>query len=174
MSDEHYASKEISDAEQQAKQDKIVDLDAPKLKFYEELRSKAKVWTKNQGGVLGGKLSEYLFALPDLFVLLCRLATEKRIPAKSKILIGAIISYVIMPIDIVPDFIPVIGYLDDLVLVVLGLNMILNQIDKKILIDNWSGEVDVLELLQKISATAEQFMNKNVYQRIKGWFSDRI
>jgi len=173
MTEEIVTPKEMSEEEQKANQEKIIDLDEPKLKFYEDLRSKAKKWTDLKGGKLGGKLSEYLFSLPDFFILLCRLATDKRVPSKTKLIVGAILSYVIMPIDIIPDFIPVIGYLDDLVLVVLGLNIVLNQIDNKILIDNWSGETDVLALMQKIAATAEKFMNKNIYARIKDWLSQR-
>lgn len=155
--------------EQEKLREKIIDLDEPKLKFYENLRRKAKDWTGSKGGAIGGKLSEYLFALPDLFILVCRLATDKRVPTKKKVIVGAIITYLIMPIDIIPDFIPVIGYVDDLVLLVLGLNMILNDIDKKILMDNWSGEGDLLDLLQKITAMAENFLDKNILSRIKAW-----
>ena len=74
-----------------------------------------------------------------------------------------------MPLDIIPDFIPVIGYIDDLVLVVLGLNLILNEIDEKVLIDNWSGEGDVLRQMQKITAAAEKFLDKNLINRIRHW-----
>ncbi len=157
--------------EQDEIQERIIDLDAPKMKFYEDLRKKIKDWTHHKGGALGGKLGEYLFALPDLFVLVCRLASDKRVPMKKKVVVAGIISYVLMPLDIVPDFIPVIGYLDDLVLIVMGLNIVLNDIEKKVLLDNWSGEGDLLDLMKKISYTAEQFMNKNVLQRIKNWVS---
>jgi len=157
--------------EQDEVKERILDLDAPKMKFYEDLRQKAKNWTNHKGGALGGKLGEYLFALPDLFILVCRLASDKRVPVKKKMVVAGIISYVLMPLDIIPDFIPVIGYLDDLVLIVMGLNIVLNDIEKKVLLDNWSGDGDLLDLMKKISATAEQFMNKNILQRIKNWVS---
>ncbi|HQQ68654.1 MAG TPA: DUF1232 domain-containing protein, partial [Candidatus Cloacimonadota bacterium] len=101
--------------------------------------------------------------------LVCRLAVDKRVPAKHKLKVAGIIAYLIMPIDIIPDFIPIIGYVDDLVLVVLGLNLILNDIDHKILRDNWSGEGDILQQLQKITALAEQFLDRNILQKIKHW-----
>jgi len=47
------------------------------------------------------------------------------------------------------------------------LNMVLNDIDEKILLDNWSGEARLLDVLQRITATAEQFLDKNLLSRIK-------
>jgi len=170
MTEEVRNSREIQPEEQDRIRERIIDLDEPKLKFYESLRQRAKTWSSTKGGVIGDKLGEYLFILPDLFILICRLAVDKRVPAKKKVFIGGIIAYMMMPLDIIPDFIPIIGMVDDLVLAVYGLNMLLNDIDKKILMDNWSGEGDILELLQKISATAENFLDKNVLSRIKNWF----
>jgi len=169
MKDDVFESKEIPAEEQENIQDRIVDMDEAKLKFYEDLRKKAKGWTKGKTGSVGGKISEYLFLLPDFFILVCRLAVDKRVPAKHKLKVAGIIAYLIMPIDIIPDFIPIIGYVDDLVLVVLGLNLILNDIDHKILRDNWSGEGDILQQLQKITALAEQFLDRNILQKIKHW-----
>lgn len=169
MTDEVFEPKEISPEEQDNMQEKIVDMDDAKLKFYEELRSKAKDWTHDKTGKFGGKLSDYLFLLPDFFILVSRLAMDKRVSTKQKAIVGGIIAYLIMPLDIIPDFIPIIGYVDDLVLLVLGLNIVLNDIDQKILTDNWSGEGDVLMQMQKITAVAEKFLDRNILQRIKSW-----
>lgn len=169
MNDDIFEGQEIPEDLQEKVKERIVDVDDVKLKFYEELRQKASSWTRSKTGKAGGKISEYLFLLPDFFILVCRLAVDKRVSAKTKLKLGGIIAYLIMPLDLIPDFIPVIGHIDDLVLVVLGLNMILNDTDQKVLEDNWSGEGNVLELLQKISAMAEKFLDKNILQRIKKW-----
>jgi len=174
MNDDILKTTEIPEAEQEQMKEKIIDLDEDKLKFYEELRRKAKGWTENKGGSIGGKLGEYLFMLPDFFILICRLAMDKRVPVKQKMMVGGIIAYVIMPIDLIPDFIPVIGHIDDLVLVVMGLNLVLNEIEPKVLSDNWSGEGDVLDQMKKITSTAEQFLDKNLLQRIKSFFKHKI
>ena len=161
-------SKEIPVEEQEKIRDKIIDdIDSTKLKFYENLRKKIMGWTKEQLGSLGGKLGEYVFLLPDFFILVCRLALDKRVPVKQKMIMGGVVAYVMMPIDLLPDFIPVLGFVDDLVLVVMGLNMVLNEIDSKILLDNWSGEGQVLDHLQKITALAERFLDKHLLQKIK-------
>ncbi len=171
MNDDILSGREIPAEEQEQMKERIIDVDEDKLKFYEDLRRKAKGWTKEKGGALGGKMGEYLFLLPDFFILVCRLAVDKRVPTKQKLMAGGIIAYVIMPLDIIPDFIPLIGHVDDLVLVVMGLNMILNEIDAKVLADNWSGEGEVLEQMKKITATAEAFLDKNILQRIKNWLA---
>ena len=171
MNDDILNGREIPAEEQEQMKERIIDVDEDKLKFYEDLRRKAKGWTKEKGGALGGKMGEYLFLLPDFFILVCRLAVDKRVPTKQKLMAGGIIAYVIMPLDIIPDFIPLIGHVDDLVLVVMGLNMILNEIDAKVLADNWSGEGEVLEQMKKITATAEAFLDKNILQRIKNWLA---
>jgi uncharacterized membrane protein YkvA (DUF1232 family) len=174
MNDDILNGREIPAEEQEQLKEKFVEVDAEKLKFYEDLRKKAKDWTNHKGGSWGGKLGEYLFLLPDFFILVARLALDKRVPSKQKLMAGGILAYLIMPIDLIPDFIPVIGHVDDLVLVVLGLNMILNDIDPKVLSDNWSGEGEVLEQMKKVTATAERFLDKNLLQRIKGWLKHKI
>jgi len=144
-------------------------MEPDKFKFYEDLRRKAKNWNKEKGGKIGGKVGEYLFLLPDFFILLTRLMVDKRVSVKRKLMIGGIVAYVMLPFDIIPDFIPLIGHVDDLVLVVLGLNMVLNDTEEHILADNWSGEGDLLQQLQKVTAAAEKFLDKNLMQRIKKW-----
>jgi len=147
------------------------DLDSSKLKFYGILRKRIRKFVIGFAGESGNKFTGYLLALPDFFILLCRLAVDKRVTSSQKLFIGGIIAYVMLPIDIIPDFIPLIGYVDDLVLVVYGLNLILNELDKQILLDNWSGEEDVLVLLQQITNTAEQFLDKKILKKIQKWIS---
>ncbi len=164
---EEFETKEVNDQEKEKIKEKIIFTnDDKKLKFYEDLRRKVKSYSDKKVGKKGGELAEYLFALPDFFILVCRLAVDDRVSIKQKAFVGAIIAYLIMPIDIIPDFIPVLGQLDDLVVVVLGLNKILGEIDKQILLDNWSGEANVLELLQKITVLAGTFFNKNIMGKI--------
>jgi len=83
--DDVIEGREIPAEEQEKIKDKIIDdIDSTKLKFYENLRQKVRGWTKEQLGSLGGKLGEYVFLLPDFFILVCRLALDKRVPVKQK------------------------------------------------------------------------------------------
>jgi uncharacterized membrane protein YkvA (DUF1232 family) len=170
--DEEIKATELGQDETEKIKEKIIFTDdEKKLKFYEDLRHKVREYSTGKGGKLGGKLTEYLFALPDLFILVCRLAVDDRVPTRKKVFVGAMVTYLILPLDIIPDFIPVIGHLDDLVLVIFGLNQLLNDLDKQIIIDNWSGEGDVLSLIQNVTAQAESFLDKNILQKIKKWIN---
>ena len=63
--------------------------------------------------------------IPDCIVLVSRLLRDPRVPRRHKLLLGALVGYLALPFDIVPDFIPVAGYLDDVLVVVLTLRAVL-------------------------------------------------
>ncbi|TLW97566.1 DUF1232 domain-containing protein [Rhizobium sp. MHM7A] len=71
-----------------------------------QLRSKAKNWAKS---------------LKRDIVALWLAARDRRVPWYAKAVAGAVAAYALSPIDLIPDFIPVLGYLDDLVIVPLGI-----------------------------------------------------
>lgn len=58
---------------------------------------------------------------------------DPRVPWRVKILIILVIAYLLSPIDLIPDFIPVIGYLDDLLLITFGIPLLLRMIPKEIM-----------------------------------------
>lgn len=143
--------------------------DKKKLQFYEHLRQTVRRAVTQKAGEKSSKIVEYLLTLPDFFILLTRLGLDKRVTKVQKLFVAGIIGYIIMPIDLIPDFIPIFGFVDDLVLVVYALNTMLNEIDPSIVKENWSGDGDVLELLQKITRTAEEFLDKKILKKIKKW-----
>ncbi|MCB5230163.1 MAG: YkvA family protein [Candidatus Cloacimonas sp.] len=136
-----------------------------KLQFYEKLRKKLRKKLPPSGKL--EKISDYLFLLPDFFVLLTRLLLDDRVTTKTKGFILGVVSYVILPIDIIPDFIPVIGFIDDLILVVFALDQILKHTDEKILEENWSGELGLLLTIKNIMGIADQAVSHRVMHKIK-------
>jgi len=59
-------------------------------------------------------------------------ARDPRVSPAAKLLIALIIAYILSPIDLIPDFIPVIGYLDDLLLLPLGIALVIRMIPKEV------------------------------------------
>lgn len=77
--------------------------------------------------------------LPDCAVLLKRLATDPRVPRRAKLALVLAGAYVAFPIDLVPDFIPVAGQLDDAIVVALALRTALKTVDPEVLTEHWPG-----------------------------------
>jgi|SRR5690554_2001441 uncharacterized membrane protein YkvA (DUF1232 family) len=148
------------------KEEIIADPGIKRLLFYEKLRKKfAGKMTEDRKL---NKLSDYLFLLPDFFILLCRLLMEERVTNQTKAFIIGVIAYIMLPIDIIPDFIPVIGFVDDLILVVFALDQILKQTDEKIIIANWSGRRDFLQTIENIMDIANRAVSHRILMKIKG------
>lgn len=140
-----------------------------RFQFYEKLRSKLADKAPKSG--MMSKITDYLFLLPDFFMLLCRLMVDDRVENKTKGFILGVIGYVILPIDIIPDFIPVIGFVDDLIIVVYALDQILKYTDEQILLDNWSGKGDLILSIRKIIAVVDSAVGQKIIMKIKSFLA---
>jgi uncharacterized membrane protein YkvA (DUF1232 family) len=77
--------------------------------------------------------------VPDCLVLFRRLLGDQRVPRRRKLLVGALIGYLALPFDLVPDFIPIAGYLDDAVLVAFVLRHVLRGSGPELIEEHWPG-----------------------------------
>jgi uncharacterized membrane protein YkvA (DUF1232 family) len=77
--------------------------------------------------------------IPDCIVLVRRLVGDPRVPRRHKLLLGALVGYIAFPIDLVPDFIPVAGHIDDVLVVVLALRFVLRASGDDLLREHWPG-----------------------------------
>jgi uncharacterized membrane protein YkvA (DUF1232 family) len=89
--------------------------------------------------------------VPDCIVLVRRLLGDPRVPRRHKLLLGALVGYLAFPFDLIPDFIPVAGYLDDALLVVLTLRAVLRGTDGELLREHWPGPESSLALLPRFA-----------------------
>jgi uncharacterized membrane protein YkvA (DUF1232 family) len=87
--------------------------------------------------------------VPDCVVLFRRLLADERIPRRRKLALVALLGYLASPIDVVPDFIPVVGQLDDVLAVVLALRFVLRSADDDLLAEHWPGSPRALALLRR-------------------------
>jgi uncharacterized membrane protein YkvA (DUF1232 family) len=88
--------------------------------------------------------------VPDCVVLFRRLLGDERVPRSRKLLMAALIGYLSMPIDLVPDFIPVAGQLDDAIIVALVLRTILRSGGRELLVEHWPGPASSLTILLRL------------------------
>src|SRR5262245_58105032 len=93
--------------------------------------------------------------VPDCIVLFTRLLRDGRVPRRHKLLLGALIPYLAMPIDLVPDFIPVAGQLDDAVIVALILRRV-TRANADLLHEHWPGPASSLAALLAMAGHPER------------------
>ena len=88
--------------------------------------------------------------VPDCVVLFSRLLRDNRLPRRHKLLVGALIPYLAMPFDLIPDFIPVAGQLDDAVIVAFVLRRVARQ-NPGLVREHWPGPSSSLALILRLA-----------------------
>jgi uncharacterized membrane protein YkvA (DUF1232 family) len=89
--------------------------------------------------------------IPDCIVLVTRLARDLRVPRRRKLLLLALVGYLALPFDFVPDFIPVAGQLDDAVIVVLVLRALVRSGGESLIRELWPGPEKSLALILRLA-----------------------
>ena len=89
--------------------------------------------------------------IPDAIVLFRRLLGDPRVRRRHRLLLGATVVYLALPIDLVPDFIPVAGQADDVILVALVLRTVLRGAGREALQQHWPGPPRTLQLLTRLA-----------------------
>lgn len=107
-----------------------------------------------------------LRAVPDVVRMVNRLVTDPSLPRSAKIAIGAALVYLLSPVDLLPDFIPVLGYLDDLFLVAIFVDGIVTYVDRAVLLRYWPGSPRSLEQLARAAGLVARWVPRRVRARI--------
>jgi uncharacterized membrane protein YkvA (DUF1232 family) len=89
--------------------------------------------------------------IPDCVGLFRRLLADARVPRSRKFALVLLIAYLALPIDLVPDFIPFAGQLDDAILAALALRFVLRGAGPQLLVEHWRGPPDGLRVLMRIA-----------------------
>jgi len=105
------------------------------------------------GFVIGGRREDARAIagfVPDCVVLFSRLVRDERLPRRHKLLVAALIPYLALPFDLIPDFIPVAGQLDDAVLVALVLRRVARK-NPNLVRERWPGPSSSLALILRLA-----------------------
>lgn len=97
------------------------------------------------------RLRELLRLLPDVLRLVHRLAGDGTLPRGVRVRLWLLLAYLAMPIDLVPDFVPVLGHADDAVVVVLVLRSVVRHAGGTALARHWPGTPEGLAALRRAS-----------------------
>jgi uncharacterized membrane protein YkvA (DUF1232 family) len=88
--------------------------------------------------------------IPDCIVLFRRLLGDARVPRSRKVVLWALIAYLALPVDVVPDFIPVAGQLDDVIIVALVLRIVLRG-GRDLVAELWPGPRSSLDVILRLT-----------------------
>lgn len=97
------------------------------------------------------RIRDALRLLPDLVRMLRRLAGDKTLSGGVRLRLWLLLAYLALPIDLVPDFIPVIGYADDAVIVALALRSVTRRAGPEALEKHWPGTPDGLAAVRRLA-----------------------
>lgn len=86
--------------------------------------------------------------IPRLAKFLWHLVKEPRVPWTVKAALAGLAAYLAVPIDIIPDWIPGAGYLDDVLLVSFVVSFVLAKVPREVVLEHWGEDVEVLERLK--------------------------
>ena len=98
-----------------------------------------------------GRLREGLRLLPDVVRLLTRLARDRTLPRGVRVRLWLLLGYLAMPIDLVPDFIPVLGYADDAIIVVATLRSVVRRAGREPIQRHWPGTPEGLAAVERLA-----------------------
>lgn len=111
----------------------------------------------------------YVAELPRFLKLLWGLITDARVSLVDKALVAGAMAYIIAPIDLIPDFIPFLGEVDDVYVLVMSLQRLLHNAGRAVLLSHWDGDpADLREFnLRKVLMAAAFFLPRRVRRRLR-------
>ena len=112
-----------------------------------------------------GTISE----LPNFLRLLYGLITDNRVNSIDKLVVAGAIAYILLPVDVIPDFIPFLGEVDDVFLLILALQRLISNAGRTVVQAYWAGDPADLTAgnLEKVLAAAAFFLPRRMRRRLR-------
>jgi uncharacterized membrane protein YkvA (DUF1232 family) len=107
--------------------------------------------------------------LPNFMRLLGGLLTDRRVSNTDKLLVAGAVAYILLPMDFIPDFVPFIGEVDDLFVLVLALQRLIANAGRAVLLDHWMGDPRQLRSLdlERVLVAAAFFLPRRLRRRLR-------
>lgn len=111
-------------------------------------------------------LSDAVLMMPNIIKLVGRLLRDPRVPRRAKITLGLAAAYVVSPIDLIPEVIPVIGWADDVVIILFAIDSLIERAGREVVEEHWDGPGDLLALVRDVVAISRSMVPKRLGQII--------
>lgn len=111
-------------------------------------------------------VTDAVMMMPNIVKLVGRLLKDPRVPRRAKITLGLAAAYVVSPIDLIPEVIPVIGWADDVVLMMFAIDSLIERAGPEVVQEHWDGPGDLLELVRDVVGISRNVLPKRIGQMI--------
>lgn len=107
-------------------------------------------------------LSDAALMVPNIVKLVGRLLLDPRVPRRAKITLGMAAAYVASPVDLVPEIIPVIGWADDVLILMFAIDSLIDRAGSDIVDEHWDGPGDLLSLVREIVGLSRSVIPRRI------------
>ncbi len=136
------------------------------LSFYDRLRARV-TRSAARRGKLSAVATEALLTVPDVFLLLVRLALDRDVPREQRALVTSALAYFVLPVDLLPELaLGPVGFLDDLVLASMVLVHAFGGEMEPFTAKHWSGSKKLRVVLRDVLETANSLVGNRVYGQL--------
>lgn len=111
-------------------------------------------------------VTDAVLMMPNIIKLVGRLLRDPRVPRRAKITLGLAAAYVVSPIDLIPEVIPVIGWADDVVIMMFAIDSLIERAGHDVVQEHWDGPGDLLGLVRDVVAISRNVVPKRLAQII--------
>ncbi len=112
------------------------------------------------------QLKEYIKLIPKIVTLFIDLLRDPRVSATDKAILAATVAYILNPVDLVPDWIPFLGQVDDIYLAALAILRLFLRTDENIIKEHWKGPEDIITTMRKIADIAVFFLPPKIKEAL--------
>jgi uncharacterized membrane protein YkvA (DUF1232 family) len=109
-----------------------------------------------------------ILLLPRLGRMIASLLADRDVPTTAKVVLGAVALYLASPIDLIPDFIPLLGFLDDVLLAAVVVDGLLNHLERSFVERYWPGDLASLDKVAAVARRLAAWVPLSIKARIFG------
>lgn len=111
-------------------------------------------------------MQDAVMMMPNIVKLVARLLKDPRVPRRAKITLGLAAAYVASPIDLIPEVIPVIGWADDVLIIMFAIDSLIDRAGEEIVNELWDGPGDLLSLVRDVVGLSRNLVPRRLSQII--------
>ena len=105
-------------------------------------------------------IADAALMIPNLVKLVGRLLLDPRVPRRAKITLGLAAAYVVSPLDLIPDMLPVVGWADEVILIMFAVDSLIERAGPEVVEEHWDGPGDLLEMVREVVGLSRQILPK--------------